>query len=710
MKEIYSWVPWFAELSRKIAEGGEEYLVDQAKRIPWKDDGTAPSLLKYTDENIDPFSFVYTLAGFHHARKRIYSSVSEAFNLISELPLNNDQAFVFPTPQLINVLYHDDGVGDPALLWRLFRSAVEGIDSVSAGDFESALQIKRVAIRKLTQTLFLVNANEFLPYDNSTHYLGISGSEKVKNVSWADYRGWVGQMRQAFSACMPFEINLFAYESSKSQDPLRVNPSRCFQISTNVYNDGVDRWDEFSIHNCSYTGGPGKGSWDDYDPEATELRYGVQEPKKGDILFVRFTNQGRGVGVVLKNDYTETFSDNSRLHMLWLNKDSRNLSCGPRGPGFSRGDGQIGQAFQEAYPETIRLLDELAVRNKRADSPEQLRRTPPVDSPSQEKIKRQALNTILYGPPGTGKTFATIQRCVTICDGTAHHTIEENRARYDELMEDGRIEFITFHQSYGYEEFVEGLRPKSEAKAGGFRLEPKDGVLKRIAKRARDAWDARSLPYVLVIDEINRANISKVLGELITLIEEDKREGAENELTATLPYSGDRFTLPSNLFILGTMNTADRSIALLDTALRRRFRFMEMAPDSSLLKETSKQTKVDLVSVLRAMNQRLEYLVDRDHLIGHAWFMGVSDRKDVDAVMRDRIIPTLAEYFYDDWMKVRAVLGGSDDFVKRDPLPRPPGIDGDPSDTRYRWTVRATFSDEAYKRLVTSARSGETEE
>ena len=110
MKEIYSWVPWFAELSRKIAAGGEEYLVDQAKRIPWKDEGTAPSLLKYTEENIDPFSFVYTLAGFHHARKRIYSSVSEAFNLTSELPLNNDEAFVFPTPQLINVLYHDDGV------------------------------------------------------------------------------------------------------------------------------------------------------------------------------------------------------------------------------------------------------------------------------------------------------------------------------------------------------------------------------------------------------------------------------------------------------------------------------------------------------------------------------------------------------------------------------------------------------------------------
>ena len=305
----------------------------------------------------------------------------------------------------------------------------------------------------------------------------------------------------------------------------------------------------------------------------------------------------------------------------------------------------------------------------------------------------RALNTILYGPPGTGKTYLTAERCVEICGPQIGETTTSER--YQELVDSGRVEFVTFHQSYGYEEFVEGLRPANEKGQAGFRLVPTPGVLKRIADRARSDLENA---YVLIIDEINRANISKVLGELITLLEEDKRAGAPNEVAVTLPYSPDKaFTLPPNLHILGTMNTADRSIALIDTALRRRFQFEEMAPEPEKL---SVVDGIDLREVLKTINDRLEYLIDRDHLIGHAWLMNLDTKTGVDDVMRRKIIPLIAEYFYDDWRKVRAVLGNTDDFVRGERLLPPPGLDEEDVEERLHWTVQDDFGPDAYRRLA----------
>ena len=142
------------------------------------------------------------------------------------------------------------------------------------------------------------------------------------------------------------------------------------------------------------------------------------------------------------------------------------------------------------------------------------------------------------------------------------------------------------------------------------------------------------------------------------------------------------------------MNTADRSIALLDTALRRRFEFEELAPKPELL---GKVDGIALPAVLGAINERLEYLVDRDHMIGHAWLMGARTKADVDRIMRRKIIPLIAEYFYDDWQKVQAVLGGTDGFVQGEALKSPPGLD---DTARRRWTVRDEFQEDAYDRLI----------
>jgi 5-methylcytosine-specific restriction protein B len=188
-------------------------------------------------------------------------------------------------------------------------------------------------------------------------------------------------------------------------------------------------------------------------------------------------------------------------------------------------------------------------------------------------------------------------------------------------------------------------------------------VFRKICGEAKKSWEAdRENPpkYFLVIDEINRANIAKVLGELITLIEDDKRLGKTNRITVTLPYSGDRFGAPPNLYVLGTMNTADRSIALLDLALRRRFTFMELPPDPSLLHTVA---GVDLGRLSATLNERVTALLDRDHQIGHSYFMvkESAGANDLRFVWYHRIVPLLQEYFYNDGERLRAVLGK--DFV-----------------------------------------------
>ena len=230
-----------------------------------------------------------------------------------------------------------------------------------------------------------------------------------------------------------------------------------------------------------------------------------------------------------------------------------------------------------------------------------------------------------------------------------------------------RFEFVTFHQAYGYEDFVEGIRPVLDEETGSVKYEVVPGVFKRICRRAKADPDQR---YAIFIDEINRGNIASIFGELITLLETDKRviygkDGSpESGMMLTLPYSGERFGVPANLDVYGTMNTADRSIALLDTALRRRFQFQELMPDSNLINgssgdgfiEDGTDGTINLRALLEAINSRIRFLLSRDMTIGHSYLINVHNFDELKNVLLFRIIPLLQEYFYDDWHRIQLVF------------------------------------------------------
>ena len=323
---------------------------------------------------------------------------------------------------------------------------------------------------------------------------------------------------------------------------------------------------------------------------------------------------------------------------------------------------------------------------------------PPPNNPNnsipkelKEKLENLLNNkkqVILYGPPGTGKTW-----------------IARNYVRLKTNNNKKFYRFVTFHPSYCYEEFVEGIRP--ETVNGSISYKVKDGIFKEICKeaynkllevaginkrwendlpeleedekeRVKTVLDSENCPkFYLVIDEINRGDISRIFGELITLLEADKRLFAENEITVTLPYSKEPFGVPPNLFIIGTMNTADRSIALIDIALRRRFGFIELMPDYNILEEKLLGENVSndireirelAIKVLKSINEKIRKLYDRDHQIGHSYFLKLKDCETRDKTIETlkyiwfhEVIPLLQEYFYDSPKKLKEVL--SDKFV-----------------------------------------------
>ena len=510
-----------------------------------------------------------------------------------------------------------------------------------------------------------------------------------------------------------------------------------------------------------------------------EFESGSKEPsivkdfksvRQGDYVFSRQGNSKIvGLGIVI-GDYEYDNNANDYRHFYrvnWLAKLDLDFNIR-----------QKGQFKPTIYEISTNELSRLVSHNEKIRSfldgsinnGEDFERN---DSFAKGLCDLKSNNIILYGPPGTGKTYNSVIYAVRICEPdfiskktTDEDQYEEYFIEFNKLKKEGRIQFTTFHQSYGYEEFIEGIKPiineTDENNSSSIKYKIENGVFKTFCNDARFscAWDelvhlaiergeitvelteakrklvwnsekarfdikTRGLkneyvtkdmvkrlyqgsyirkdnngtdnvrfytskaiinfmrknelfsvqksdhpqnPYVFIIDEINRGNISKIFGELITLIEDSKREGNREAMTVTLPYSSETFSVPKNVYILGTMNTADRSIAMMDTALRRRFQFIEKTPNADLLKDLDTEFKdnINLKYMLETINDRIRVLYDREHTIGHAYFLNVKTFEDLKDVFLNKIIPLLQEYFYDDYEKIRLVLGdnqkGKDEY------------------------------------------------
>lgn len=337
-------------------------------------------------------------------------------------------------------------------------------------------------------------------------------------------------------------------------------------------------------------------------------------------------------------------------------------------------------------------------------------------SPDDERVKYRYRQEPYIFRKGKESTWETIPKSISEECSEVIEVVNKFRSGEPQARLKKRYSFITFHQSYSYEEFVEGIRPVMDDDIddnGSIRYQVTKGAFREICDRA--AADP-GVPYALFIDEINRGNISKIFGELITLVELDKREGSECSIEVKLPYSHDLFTVPANLCIYGTMNTADRSLAQLDIALRRRFTFEEMMPKSELLNGIVVDG-IDIKKMLDTVNQRIELLYDREHTLGHSFFMKLRDDRTLEhlaRIMEQEILPLLEEYFFEDWEKIRLVLGDHQKpkslaFIQEkynagqiDDLL---GKDVDHAGTVYERNSDSFTNPEAYKGIYQSARA-----
>lgn len=775
-------------------------------------------------EDIDPFSFIAQILKYgYENRNSILQKLNEKENLNFEIP--NDYAGVPNVMSMKANLFSykkERKEADISILWELFEATHRGEDLENF--FNNALEVKQTAISKLTQMMFVLFPDKFFPLDGQTEsWLASRELPHKKNMKWNEYKILMTILKNNYKADFPklsytcWFINQWAFDKENVEELLSARLDRI--------TDGVQYIKGFKTEN-------GKHLALEVKPQLKNFNIIIEEQIPNEF---EFKSEMRIVGSANIVNHAERLA-NKEVCVIRTDKN------------FNWYDFLLVLDWYEGS-----IINSISIGNL-INNIKEAKNMLEVDEP---------LNQILSGPPGTGKTYATTELAVKIAapqwylsldiedEAEYHAKIKE---KYDELIQKDQIAFTTFHQSFAYEDFIEGLKAYIPEGQDKIAYQVEDGVFKKIALLAeksqgivketniklndapkiwkislgergdverrqryfknqeiRIGWNStgdlreekdekqsdyyeklksnahstlfdfsermdigdvvlclkdqtsvqaigvitsdyyfdkvayeddgdfahvrnvnwldtdidfnilslnhnknltlktvyelyrmswskildelknqnikidgitdttqqerENRNYVLIMDEVNRGNISKIFGELITLIEDDKRSGRADARELTLPYSKELFSVPSNLYLIGTMNTADKSLTQLDLALRRRFEFKEILPKASVL-EAAKQYDVDVVSMLQKINQRIQCLKGKDFQIGHSYFMPLCKQIDnenkylelLQRIFKNKILPLLQEYFFSNLKLISLILNDNPNSESKDQI------------------------------------------